>query len=137
MDKAKLPSEFARAAAAFRIHLDRLFAPLDLNAGQVAVLASLRGSDGPTQAELARRLGVSAPTVTKMLRTMELRGFVSCERCALDSRAVRVRSTAKAEALGTRIEELWELAGEHFFGRLTPTERLILTQLLEKCFDGR
>jgi DNA-binding MarR family transcriptional regulator len=57
-----------------------------------------------TQAELRRRLGVTAMTVSKMARGLEKQGLVRRARSPLDRRAVEVVLTAKAITLLRSIE---------------------------------
>ncbi|MBK7708829.1 MAG: MarR family transcriptional regulator [Acidobacteria bacterium] len=128
----ELPVLFAQAASAFRVGIDRLFAPLDLNAGQVALLMILWKTDGGTQADLARELGVSAPTVNKMVQTMVERGFVTSSRSASDGRSVSVLLTEMGRNVEAEVVDRWKEADRLFFGGFTETERLILKQLLSK-----
>ncbi len=129
----ELPVLFARTAAAYRVSIDRSFAALNLNGGQVGVLMSLWHKDGRTQAELARDLGVSAPTINKMLATMTERGFVRSMRCAEDSRAVRIYLTDRAVEVRESVENCWAELERRHFGSFTETEKLIFLQLLGKC----
>lgn len=128
----ELPVLFAQTAAFYRVSVDRSFAHLNLNGGQVAVLMSLWRRDGQTQAELARDLGVSAPTVNKMIATMKERGFIRSERCADDSRAVRNYLTEQAIDVRESVEKCWDEVELAHFASFTETEKLIFAQLLGK-----
>lgn len=132
MTRDSLPELFARKSAQFRAAADRSFSALDLNSAQVALLSVLWESDGRTPAELARELGVTAPTVSKMLKAMSARGFIATSPCPFDSRSVRVRTTPKGAAIRASVGDLWDSIGDSAFGALTETERLILGQLLAK-----
>lgn len=127
-----LPELFARKAAAFRAAADRSFSALDLNTAQVALLTVLWTSDDRTPAEIARELGVTAPTVSKMLKAMTARHFIGTSPCPFDSRSVRVKLTPKGVAIRASVNELWRSIGASAFGGLTETERLIFSQLLAK-----
>ncbi len=127
-----IPESFARKSAQFRAAADRSFSALDLNSAQVALLSVLWDADDRTPAEIARELGVTAPTVSKMLRAMSARGFIRSSPCPFDSRSVRVSLTAKGTAIRASVEEIWSSIGDSAFGGMTETERLILGQLIAK-----
>ena len=127
-----LPELFSRKTAAFRAAADRRFSALELNTAQVALLSLLWDANDRTPAELARDLGVTAPTVSKMLKSMTSRGFIGLAPCPFDSRSVRVRLTRKGSAIRAAVEELWRAIGSSAFGGFTETERLMLGQLLAK-----
>ena len=55
-------------------------AEVELHVGQEMVLIELWREDGLRGGELAERLGVVSPTVTKMLRRLERCGLVSRRR---------------------------------------------------------
>ena len=58
----------ARVSTAFRNSLERLMGEIGLHGGQIFVLFELWQQDGLRQVDIANRLGVSAPTVNKMLK---------------------------------------------------------------------
>lgn len=132
MKRSEFASIFARVAAAYRISVDREFAALGLNAGQVALLSSLDQGAGISQADLARDLGVSAPTVNKTVRILAARGLVRCEPCPDDSRTVRVFLCEKAAALDEAVATCWTNAGERHFGALSDAELLMFSMLVAK-----
>lgn len=132
MTRSEFAQIFARAAAGYRVSVDREFAALGLNAGQVALLARLVEDTGISQADLARDLGVSAPTVNKTVRILAGRGLVRSEPCPDDSRSVRVFLSETAAELNDAIEACWERSGERHFGSLSDAELLMLSMLVAK-----
>lgn len=58
-----------------------------------------------TQAELAERLWVEAPTLTGILTRMERDGWLERHGCPDDRRCKRIRPTERAEAVWSRIAE--------------------------------
>lgn len=132
MKSSELAAVFARIAAGYRIAIDREFAALGLNAGQIALLTRLSEADGRTQSELARQLGVSAPTVNKTVGILADRGLLRCAPCPDDGRSVRVFLSEAAAALSGEIAGRWEKAGERHFGALSDAEVLMLSMLLGK-----
>ena len=82
----------------------------------MALLAMQRaaGADGPSQANLARHLNVSAPTALEMLRRLRTLGLVADEKVCLTpvgTSAALVLSTRRRAALAI-MEDVLGLEGE-------------------------
>jgi DNA-binding MarR family transcriptional regulator len=94
------------SAAAFSRH--------GVHEGQQFLLRSLWAEDGLTPGELARRLGLATPTVTRATARMEASGLVRRVPHDTDRRLVRVRLTERGrqleEAIGREMEQLNERA---------------------------
>lgn len=115
-----------------------------VHAGQQFVLASLWHEDGLTPAELARRVGTSPPTITRMVARMEGAGLLERRPDAGDRRLVRVFLTPRGRELeGVLNRELSDLSDVALEG-LSRTERADLTrhlrtvrENLERGRDGK
>jgi MarR family transcriptional regulator for hemolysin len=70
---------------------------------QWEVLACLALSEEMSQAEVAERLGIEAPTLVGILDRMERDGWLERLNCAHDRRKKRIRCTKKAEQLWARM----------------------------------
>lgn len=77
--------------------------------GQQFVLRALWAQDGLTPGELAKRLGLSTPTVTRAATRMEAAGLLRREPHQTDRRLVRLRLTERGRELEAIIED--EMAG--------------------------
>lgn len=86
-------------ARALRARQGELLAEHGLHPGQDALLLLLWDSPGLRQAELARRLAVEPPTVTRMVRRLERSGLIERRRDPDDARSVRVHPTARSRML--------------------------------------
>ncbi len=86
----------AATAAAFSRH--------GVHQGQQFILRQLWAEDGQTPGEIARRLGLATPTVTRAATRMEAAGLVSREAHERDRRLVRLRLTARGRALEKDID---------------------------------
>ena len=71
------------------------------------ILTELQVSPRLPMAELARRIGMSAPSVTERVQRLERAGFVRRRRDPADGRATLVESTPAGTALRDRVEQLW------------------------------
>jgi DNA-binding MarR family transcriptional regulator len=72
--------------------------------GQQFVLRTLWAEDGLTPGEIARRLGLSTPTVTRATSRMEAAGLLRREPHPTDRRMVLVRLTSRGRELEKAID---------------------------------
>ena len=121
---------FAKVCRAHRASIGGLLAGVGLHVGQEMVLLELWKEDGLKVGELADRLGVEPPTVTRMLGRMESCGFVERRSDPTDARSFRVYLTEKGHALEKPVVHIWEEAEEKTLRGISPEERLILRRLL-------
>jgi DNA-binding MarR family transcriptional regulator len=105
-----------------------------LHSGQAFVLMELWKQDGQRQIDLAAKLGLTAPTVNKILGGLLENDFAIRERYEDDARSTRIFLTEKGLAVRADLETQWALLEERTLGGLTETEALLLHQLLTKLF---
>lgn len=97
-----------QVARAQRTRLAELLAPHGLHPGQDALLVLLCAEPGLRQAELARRLAVEPPTVTRMVQRLEKAGVVERRPDPHDGRLARVHPTARARLLEVAVRRAWQ-----------------------------
>lgn len=129
--------KLAEAANIYRTAFEKEVSKLNLHSGQIFVLRALFEQDGQSQIELATSLNLSAPTVYKMVRNLVGKDFVVCRKCMTDGRLIRVYLANRALELQRSIETVWEDFDRAFLKSLTETERLMLSQLLDKIKDDQ
>ncbi len=78
-------------------------APLGLSVREFWFLVGIAETPGCSQAELAARLRVDEPTISRGIRSLAVRGWVRAERGASDRRRVRVDLTPSGRALARRL----------------------------------
>ena len=122
----------AKVCRVHRTHIGGLLAGVGLHVGQEMVLLELWKEDGLKGSELAERLGVEPPTVTRMLRRMESCGLVERRPAPADARSFRVHLTGKGRTLEEPVARIWEEAEAKTLQGLSPEETLILRQLLAR-----
>jgi MarR family transcriptional regulator, organic hydroperoxide resistance regulator len=120
----------ARVGRAHRAGVSTRLAEVGLHVGQEMVLVYLWDQDGRSQTELAERLEVEPPTLTRMLSRMERCGFVERRRDPEDGRIFRVYLTPEGRALREPVEAGWMEVEDRAFANLTLEERLLLRRLL-------
>ncbi len=121
-----------RAAKAHRGLVARGLAELGLHAGQELVLAQLWREDGLRPAQLAERLAVERPTVTKVVGGLERAGLVTRAPDVEDARASRVSLTERGRDLRDPVERVWSLAERTALGGLDRQESVLLTRALSR-----
>ncbi len=122
----------AKVCRAHRGDVGELLAEVGLHVGQEMVLIELWEQDGLRGGELAERLGVEPPTVTRMLRRLEKCGFVKRRQDPCDARSFRVYLTGKGRSLEGPVARCWERVEETAFAGMSVGERRTFRRLLTK-----
>jgi DNA-binding MarR family transcriptional regulator len=94
-------------ARAHRARLSALLAPHGLHAGQDLLLLAVWDAPGLRQAELAERLGVEPPTVTRMLQRLERGGMIERRVDPHDGRVVRAYPTPRSRLMESTVRRAW------------------------------
>jgi DNA-binding MarR family transcriptional regulator len=127
-----LDSTTYRAIRVLAVHKAKLAVALQefgLHLGQESMLAQLWREDGLTQSQLAERLGVSAPAITKVVRGLERDGLVRRDQDNLDARVLRVYLTEQGLALKAPVTAAWYAVESVAFAELTVEQQEALRQL--------
>jgi DNA-binding MarR family transcriptional regulator len=100
--------------------------------GQQYVLRCLWDEDGLTPGEVAGRLGLATPTVTRATARMETAGLLRREPHERDRRLVRLFLTQRGRALETEIGREMDGVSERALASLDPSERAALVRSLDR-----
>ncbi|HEX6708931.1 MAG TPA: MarR family winged helix-turn-helix transcriptional regulator [Rubrobacter sp.] len=128
--KEKTGFTLAKVCKSHRANVGALLAEHGLHVGQEMVLLELWQDDGLRGGELAARLGVEPPTVTKMLRRLEGCGLVERRRDPSDARSFRIYLTDEGRALERPVSRCWEQVEEITLSGLNKAERRSFRNLL-------
>ena len=126
----------AKVCRSHRGNVGGMLAEFGLHVGQDMVLVELWQADGLRGGELACRLGVEPPTVTKMLRRVENFGLVERRPDPADARSFRIYLTREGRALEDPVSRCFARAEEKTLAGLEPSERRDLARLLAKMRAG-
>jgi DNA-binding MarR family transcriptional regulator len=122
--------DFMRASRRAR---GRLAREGDLSLSQYHLLEPLLAADGPLGVrELATAAGVSAPTATRMLATLERDALVERRACAGDRRVVHIALTPEGERRVAHKRERIGVRRAELFASLEPAERRQAARILER-----
>ncbi|MDR7276217.1 MarR family winged helix-turn-helix transcriptional regulator [Catenuloplanes atrovinosus] len=106
---------------------------LALHPGQDVLLWMLgQEPGGMTVSEIAARLGVEQPTVTRSLSRLESGGWFVRRPVPGDRRATRIELTGKGRAGIAEIEAAWRTLAETATAGMAADQRAVLVDLLEK-----
>lgn len=118
---------------ALRAHHAALLAPHGLHAGQDALLLVVWDEPGLRQTDLARRLAVEPPTVTRMVRRLERSGLVERRPDPDDGRVVHIHPTARSRMLEMLVRRSWSELEDTLIAQLGGAEAERLRRLAEQA----
>ncbi|MCA1771757.1 MAG: transcriptional regulator SlyA [Halomonas sp.] len=123
----------ARLPHLWRSILDRRLAPLGLTQTRWVTLYHLwRLGDGQPQCDLARAIGVEAPSLVRTLSQLEAQGLVERRACDSDRRSKRIHLTDSAMPLLEQIDNVAKEARKEMFEGLSEADLEQLGEWLER-----
>jgi MarR family transcriptional regulator for hemolysin len=105
---------------------------LGLSWGSFQLLSAVYGSDRPSQAEIARRLGITQATLSETVAAHVARGLLSQEFDSADRRKRRLALTARGEELMANVARAVEDLDQRMADALSATERKQVGETLKK-----
>lgn len=124
-------------ATKHRDNVDKIMKEIGLHGGQVFVLNLLWKENGQSQAEIAKTLNLSAPTVYNMAIRLSENDFIEIKKDENDARIMRLFLTQKGKEIKTQVESQWAKLEEQTFTALTEPERMMLSMLFQKMLEGK
>lgn len=118
-----------------RLHRRLMLAAMsdrDMHPGQAFCLRLVVENDGMTQRDLAAGLHIAAPTISRMLQSMEKAGLVKRLQDVADQRLTHVFATSAGRELEDRLRAVAAAYVNDTIGRLPEDDRRELARLLEK-----
>ncbi len=128
---------FAHLARRAKEDLGQQLQRFGVHAGQQYLLELLwETPDGLTVGEIAERLAVEAPSITRTVQRMARQGFVEKHPHPTDARLVIVKLTMKGQALEQVIPQAMSHVEEHMLAGLSEVERAFLMRLLKHMLQN-
>lgn len=119
-----------KVARAHRALVSNALTDFNLHIGQERLLMELWYEDGLTQTELAIRLCIEPPTLTKMLSRLEKTQLLEKRRDVSDARVSRIYLTDKGHSFQKSVTKLWFDIEATILAELSTEERLLYRRLL-------
>jgi MarR family transcriptional regulator for hemolysin len=94
-------------------------------------LQAINRESGLSQRELAERMHLEGPTVTRHLDHLEQAGLISRHRDEVDRRILRVEMTAEGRKLHRRLRDVARINEESIIGDLPRRDAAALVRVLE------
>ena len=109
---------------------------LGLHVSQELVLFVLWREEGLSQSELAARLRVELPTLTKAVHRMERAGLLVRQADEKDTRVSRVYLTEKGRELYAPALKVWQDLETRTLRGMTEIEKALLRRLLQQAVSN-
>ena len=121
---------------AHRAKMEKAVCDIGLHSGQVQILLVLWESDGLSQANLAAKLQVAAPTINKMVKRLALTGFVTNKCCPVDGRLKRVHLTKRGYKIRLDVEKQLKNLEQTILDGFSETEAILAPILLKRIITN-
>lgn len=122
-----------------RQYFDRSFAECDVTYPQSRVLTRLfaqLGKENVNQRDLEYALGIKASSVSSLVRNLEQKGFIRCERLPQDTRNKRVILTEKGMEVRKVLEDARNQAESRMVEGLTLEQQEQLRSYLRQVLNN-
>lgn len=103
---------------------------LGLNPGQAGILFWLGREGELSQRQLAKKVGITPPSVTTAIRKLEGKGMIEKEMDPHDQRIFRIRLSKKGEAAREQLREEVKRLEEILYQGISHEEKLLLRRML-------
>ena len=112
-----------------------LYAEYDLNRAQSGILFALHQEDSMSQKELAKRLNVTPPSITSMIKKMEQEGYIT-KADEQDQRVMRLTLAQKGRDSIAYVIKTAEKLEEIVFEGMTAEEKMLFRRLLLQILEN-
>ncbi len=122
-----------------RQYFDKLFVDCDITYPQSRVLTRLfsqLGKGDVNQRDLEHALGIKASSVSSLVRNLEQKGFIRCERVESDTRNKRLILTDKGIEVRDVLEKVHNQAESQMIKGMTEEQQAMLRQCLRQIMDN-
>lgn len=132
----RLGFRVSRLAQIMQSRLEAQLAPLGLTRLSWCVLTGVQDAQITAPSDLAAYIGITRPTMSRLLRGLEARGFVRRDAGQGDGRAVALALTEEGRAAHSAARVIVNAEGAHFAAKLTPDQYAGFMQAISLLDDG-
>jgi MarR family transcriptional regulator, organic hydroperoxide resistance regulator len=131
-----LTYQFIQLAKEHRQRAEEALSQLGLHVSQELIIFVLWQEEGLSQSELAARLRVELPTLTKAVQRMERAGLLIRQDDEKDTRVSRVYLTEQGRALYAPALTMWHDLEARMLQGMTEIEQALLRRLLQQMVSN-
>lgn len=102
---------------------------LGMKPGQAGILMILRCEGRLSQKDLARKMGITPPSMTVALRKLESQGYIRKETDSRDQRIIQVQLSEKGLLCTKELENIMRELEELLYQGISHEERLLMRRL--------
>lgn len=117
----------------------QLFRDLKVHPGAGGMLWALRKNNGMAQKEIAKKLGITPPSMTVMIKKLEGEGYIVKKQDEKDQRMTRIFITEKGKEIAHHMESVLKTLEQEAFANMSEEEimlpRRLLIQMKENLLD--
>ncbi len=107
-----------------------LLKDLNIHPGQCGMLWALNQHDGVSQKELASKMRITPPSITVMIRKMEMEKLIEKYQDEKDQRITRIYITEKGRKIAERMDLVLKQMEKEAFANMSEEEIVLLQRLL-------
>lgn len=107
-----------------------LLRDLKIHPGQCGMLWGLSQNDGLSQKELAKKMRITPPSITVMIRKMEAEGLIKKKQDEKDQRITRIYITDKGREIAEHMDDVLCQLEKEVFANMSEQEIMLLHRLL-------
>lgn len=119
-----------------RYHAYKSLEKMGLKPGQVGILFLLQREDGQSGRQLAKKIGVTPPSMTEALKKIESMGYVIKKTDPRDQRLIRIYLTEEGKNCIGQLKEIMDSIEELIFQGFSQEERLLMRRFLLNMRDN-
>ena len=108
----------------------QLFRDLKVHPGAGGMLWVLRKNNGMIQKEIAKKLGITPPSMTVMIKKLEGEGYIVKKQDEKDQRITRIFITEKGVEIAHHMESVLKELEKEAFANMSDEEIMLLRRLL-------
>ena len=123
------------------LRAQKMFVKYGQNKSQAGILFMLHHEEAVSQKplsqkELAKKLNVTAPSITSAIQKMEKAGFIKRQPDEKDQRIMRLYLDEKGKACIEHVKEVAMQMDEIMFRGISQEEKLLLRRIMIQIFDN-
>lgn len=113
-----------------------MYAEYDLNRAQSGILFILHQEESMSQKDLAKRMNVTPPSITSMIKKMEQQGYITRKVDEQDQRVMRLTLADKGKEKIDYVIKTAEKMDEKVFEGMSAEEKMLFRRLLLQIIDN-